>query len=113
MADQEGGGSMSATPFLSKAQHTPGRWTAELYEWDERNSIAIMGPDCVIAVIPPTLDEPVNDEDWANARLLAASRDLLEACEALYKQAAKVDDSLSREVMERARAAISKAKGAQ
>lgn len=73
-------------------QHTPGPWypvfstmheSVTISTWDEKRDF----PKAIIALIHPTTYDPIkvgmSDEDNANARLIAAAPDLLEACRAL------------------------------
>ena len=82
--------------------HTPGPWTASehgAYTDYKGNNIVILGDDLRIAVVLG----PDTDETQANARLIAAAPDLLEALEALLEG--------DFNVAEKARLAIAKAKG--
>ena len=82
--------------------HTPGPWTASehgAYADYNGNSTIILGDDLRIAVVLGSDNEETN----ANARLIAAAPDLLEALEALLEG--------DFNVAEKARAAIAKAKG--
>jgi hypothetical protein len=63
-------------------EHTPEPWHIEPFQEDEGKSIAICkAGKGIIAVIPPPEDSPffTTDEDHANARLIAAAPELLEA----------------------------------
>ena len=75
---------------MSKQEHTPGPWTLHLRKdggnWDYQvrtvkphNPAGGLG--CHVATVNKYLDDPS-----ANARLIAAAPDLLEACEDLLKQ---------------------------
>lgn len=72
-----------------KIVHTPGPWTVQPCQWDQGASLVICAASHVLAKI-----EPINDDgdevdannavrepdDYANAALMAAAPDLLEAC---------------------------------
>jgi hypothetical protein len=74
------------------ASHTPGPWKVQPLQYDQGGTIAICStPGCgIIATIPPMNedDEPTAETaqrdpcDEANARLIAAAPELLEALEA-------------------------------
>ncbi len=87
------------------AKHTPGPWIADGYNVRVRNGryVAYTGPSHT-----PDSEYPkqCSEEDKANARLIAASPELLEALEkAVSRQGFSNDDLIS------ARAIIAKAKG--
>lgn len=56
-------------------------------------------------------DEPLDDIDWANARLIAAAPELLEALKAALKVIEGYCDHWEQDVYEKAQAAIAKAEG--
>ena len=94
------------------AQHTPGPWS--------ENEGFIVGPDfetiCDPRCLPPTAENIVTME--ANARLIAAAPDLLEALEAICKHATQCEmhgepstvDGIDWDDILKARAAIRKAR---
>ena len=89
------------------AQHTPGPWTAPRH--------VIFGIDQhVVAVVGQDTKEP---QTTANARLIAAAPEMLEALRAISEDAGKTvirgqeRGAVRWELVERARAAIAKAEG--
>lgn len=64
------------------AKHTPGPWKTQSIE----NQRHVWGPDgdCIVSIHNGSLPD---DERKANARLIAAAPDLLEACEAVAELA--------------------------
>ena len=64
-----------------KKEHTPGPWFAEPEEASDHRGIAIVAPGngWIVATITPDDDRKTDAIDWANARLIAAAPDLLEA----------------------------------
>jgi hypothetical protein len=87
---------------MTEAKHTPGPWQSCNYDGRCR---VILGDDLRIAVV---LGD--HDESAANARLIAAAPDLLEALE-LWLSAADIhtfDDAKAK-----ARATIARAKGGE
>lgn len=91
---------------MSKAKHTSGRWDVEIIEdecelWITNNQnciakLSLFGTNCIM-------------EQEANARLIAAAPDLLEACKMLIEETnAGTWDCLP---IEKAKAAITKAEG--
>ena len=88
--------------------HTSGSWEARIYGgwdaprvWSDSGSIAILQHH-----------ESGPSEAEANARLMAASKDLLEALKVLLPIAASAYGALSKD-LDQARAAIAKATGEQ
>lgn len=61
--------------------HTPGPWIAEPEEASEHRGIAITAPanGWIVATILPDDGRAADDVDWANAHLIAAAPELLEA----------------------------------
>lgn len=100
------------------AQHTPGPWKAHIYQ----THYVITAPDGPRSVmIVKTIRHPaVLDECWerqkADARLMAAAPELLEACEAALDFLVHGDPDKAGDLVEAVpdmlRAAIGKAKGA-
>lgn len=91
-------------------KHTPGPWTIERKK-KYRAHISGFGWHGLAKVIVRMRDDEDDCEDGlANARLIASAPDLLEALEDLFGQtyASTLEDP---SVMDRARAAIAKAKG--
>jgi hypothetical protein len=101
---------------MAKTEHTPGSWYKPLKDspyWLGGAPIPIAGKDGVL--VARVANERV--EMRANARLIAAAPDLLEACEAIVAAAEKWNDgdfSLGdvTATSDIAEAAILKAKGA-
>jgi hypothetical protein len=101
------------------ARHTPGLWAArgpfnETIGTLQEPSFEISSPDVSVAfVFYPHKDVEAREAARADARLIAAAPELLEALEALESEAAAMfspDESHWKDV-ERARAAIAKARG--
>lgn len=98
---------------------TPGPWHVEPEEWTNGRGIAICADDAIVAIIDPEI--AADDEDKANARLIAAAPELLatlvemtEEWAAPLGQIAKNCGALDPTValypaLQRARAAIAKA----
>ena len=99
------------------AEHTPGPWSFD-HDWHRLPSIMANG---LLIATCPKLGSPNRNsrtvEQEANACLIAASPDLLEALEAMTALAVREYSYLAHEgtpesaVLKQARAAIAKAKG--
>jgi len=104
---------------MEKTKHTPG-------PWDRQNKGNVIGPSArheVVAGInkdgskylPTICRMPgLSDEDYANACLIAAAPDLLEACKVLLKGAPELwekDVEKWPRLMDRVESAITKAEG--
>lgn len=88
-------------------KHTPGPWTVDDSVPDE--AVYVMCPSGTIANVGPC--GTPDDEDKANARLIAAAPDLLEALKnTLCYLEADSDDDTEREDYAQANAALAKAK---
>ncbi len=93
---------------MSEAKHTPGPWGTDMVGWEvwtERGSDRI----CII-----TAENVGRSEQGANARMIAAAPELLEALEGIVSSLVDQDDEGLIEhapQIEAARAAIAKAKG--
>jgi hypothetical protein len=73
-----------------KTQHTPDPWKSEE---DGNNGIEVVDQDlCVVAEIMPRYGDGVCDEDWANARLIAAAPELLAALQRIVKATFNYED---------------------
>ena len=93
-------------------KHTPGPWTVNIPNNRETAIRGIHGGDYVIADI--LNDGYEDDEQEANARLIAASPDMLEALRRvanLNENAGEIGDGMLRTIVAEARAAIAKAEG--
>jgi hypothetical protein len=104
------------------SKHTPGPWKAQLREFPEGQwflegqweVVSMCEPERLIAEAAPHID---SDSEEANARLIAAAPDLLEAlisatrCLAWHVDEHGRSHEMDEVAMERARAAIAKAKG--
>jgi hypothetical protein len=101
---------------MTNAAHTPRPWSVEPLQWDHGASIAIVANGQIVATIfPKNEDEEPNmhtakrrPHDEANALLIAAAPELLEAAERVVSQWEKGD--LAGAVRE-LNAAIATAKG--
>jgi hypothetical protein len=95
------------------AKHTPGPWSVG----EGTPDIAIITDKVLVAMVTNDEDSPCeDDEQMANARLMAAAPELLEACEAALLLAG--DDDLpdnggynGAAITDQIRAAIAKAEG--
>lgn len=89
--------------------HTPGPW----YEYDEDGTWFIYTEERVnVAFTDPTPTEVSKDEDHANARLIAASPDLLEAAiEVIQRCDSPSTYPIMKKSIEQLKAAIAKATG--
>jgi len=98
---------------MSETSHTPGPWEAAErgdYADFDGDSRVILGDDRRIAVV----QDSGSIEDAANARLIAAAPDMLEALHTLIiNNRMGVTGQLARAGWAKARAAISKAEGPQ
>ena len=89
------------TTLVLREGHTPGPWTVEAYDLVLANGLRVA--DCKVS--GASLDETA-----ANARLIAAAPDLLEALERLA-DSDFVRDAIGEGNLEAAYAAIAKARG--
>lgn len=94
---------------MSKAKvgHTPGPWDLEDSGVDEAYVYFL---DAGPAWIPCDVHSGPDNHDWANARLIAAAPDLLEALEAIEARVRVVIGAHAPE-LKHAREAIAKARG--
>ena len=60
------------------AEHTPGPWTTDTSHWQDREGVTIWAESNIIADVVPDH----HNQEEANARLIAASPDLLAAAKA-------------------------------
>ena len=88
---------------MSESKYTPGPWTIEPYDKFDKQ-IFIVEPRAVV-----DNDDVDHEEAAANARLIRACPDLLEALQEIVKLAA---EKAHGPISARARAAIAKATGA-
>lgn len=86
--------------------HTPGPWEAEQ---DCANSIGIVSEETEVARICPE-DDDLTEQEWADARLIAAAPDLLKACKAVASFAVSWEPLTPGDIAE-VTAAIAKAEG--
>lgn len=93
---------------MSKQQHTPGPWRIEDKEriLSDCPEFRIMCSDGYIAGVDST-----RAENAANARLIAAAPELLEALEAIIASADAGNAAILNRLLDQARAAIAKARG--
>lgn len=96
----------ASTETKPKAAHTPGPWAVNPFN---AQVDAFVGgePLPVCQLLWPT-DERTEEETFANARLIAAAPDLLEALVTLVEAE---PGTMTREMWDDARAAIAKARG--
>lgn len=96
---------------MSAAKHTPGPWEAcepgAYSDFDGRSSV-ILGDDMRIAVV-----QGDSDSDIANARLIAAAPDLLEAAQAALTICERSNTGAAGEIAVLLAPAIAKATGSQ
>ena len=94
-------------------EHTPGPWTANQFgnqgEWDIHRSTPTLDGGYFVRVEPLHITREALDEAAANARLIAAAPDLLEACKAAVIAFRIVELGEDTDVM--CQAAIAKAEG--
>lgn len=108
---------------MTSTPHTPGPWTVEPLQGTDGADIAICAPcnGWVVAVIQydpdiQTVDDPDGDTvihhpaDFANARLIAAAPEMLEALEMIHADD-DGDGYISAEGMQKIREVIAKARG--
>jgi hypothetical protein len=107
---------------MNKSKHTPGPWKAQPREFPEGQwflegqweVVSTCEIEWLIAAAAPHID---GDPDEANARLIAAAPELLEAlisatrCLAWHVEEHGRSGAMDGVTLERARAAIAKAKG--
>jgi hypothetical protein len=93
------------------AAHTPGPWFTTDGIYNEIKASSKRGKTWVIARI--TAARTGHDEAKANARLIAASPDLLEALERLIERVSDLGANGFSQEVARGKAAIAKAKGGQ
>lgn len=89
-----------------KTKHTPSQWYSD--EKDEQ-FVIVRTDNKIIYCIE---DYEVNEEDRANARLIAAAPELLEACKSLLHDLKSDPYVLTPKTINKARSAINKAEGA-
>ena len=104
------------------SHHTPGPWLAQQRTW-QRGNVSVFAPKfgrapygACVAFIPCSEGVGGADGALANAHLIAAAPDLLEALQAIVKSLADQDDEGLIEHAQQmidARAAIAKATGEQ
>lgn len=98
------------TGTQTKAQHTAAPWDCNLGNGTHlQNDVTIWGNNCqrVVGEVGDSNAPNWTREDVANARLIAAAPDLLEACKALLSHLAYGHEALEIQ----AAAAIAKAEG--
>ncbi len=90
--------------------HTPGPWHVKVF--DDGAFMLAAGPvdDLTSCIIATREAHPEPAEGRANARLIAAAPDLLEACEMLLMLSLPIDVS-GESMVAKARAAVAKARG--
>lgn len=94
---------------MSKTQYTSGPWRIHL-RWERPPRLWVQREDA-FAVARIMYSGISKDEAEANARLVAAAPDLLEACEAAYASLGfSVNDQTLRAITNQLAAAIAKAK---
>src|SRR5689334_19211469 len=103
---------------MSTTKHTPGPWHVEAEEWTDGQGILICCKDAGVALIDPDDEEGATPEDFANAHLIAAAPEMLEALKAFLRApsiGSNGNGSVTIEVatfnLDAARAAIAKAEG--
>jgi hypothetical protein len=89
---------------MKTLNHTPGPW---ILERDRAKSLSIYGDTTFIGEVYHEVDEPSPEEN-ANARLIAAAPDLLDACRMALSCMAPDDNDITARAL---RAAIAKATG--
>jgi hypothetical protein len=89
------------------SKHTPGPWTANKPTQSNGRAEVHAGPMLVAQAFNWLLDAEGDEQCWADARLIAAAPDLLEALKAVVRVADRKTDEF-----DAARAAIKKAEGA-
>lgn len=92
------------------SKHTPGPWTANKPTRDNGRAEIHAGCMLVAQAFNWMLDAEGDEQCWADARLIAAAPDLLEALERLLADA-DVRDAAEAGALKQARAAITKATG--
>lgn len=104
------------------SDYTPGPWKHEVWDYPSatppRKELEIVTDDALLATIAwdEGRDNPYtikHDEAMANAHLIAAAPDLLEALEAVETELLSDRFNLSGQTQDQIRAAIIKAKGGQ
>jgi hypothetical protein len=95
---------------MEKTKHTPGPWRTDFNSYDNQWRVYEKnGPPIINSLFKPS-----GEIGEANARLIAAAPDLLEACEVLLKAAPELwGDDIEKwpRLMDRVEAAIAKAEG--
>lgn len=99
---------------MTKSHHTPGPWEVLPAQWDEGETLCIQTAS--IGDVVAFIEGPANERDYANARLIAAAPELLDALEGLLnlndvKQALNSKSHDVRKSHAKALAAIAKARG--
>lgn len=105
---------MAKANATSPAQHTPGPWTLQGIEADQSESLSavyrVRGPS-EFPDIAEVYFRDTDEETDANARLIAAAPELLDALSDLVGGCGKEGDLFCSVAMEKARAVIGKATG--
>ncbi len=97
---------------MTNAIHTPGPWSLKMTGW-RTNPFAIYSPrrPGAVACVPSRTSVPLDEQD-ANARLIAAAPDLLAALQEFVGAVDAGAKFADVSVVDYARTAIAKAKGA-
>ena len=92
-----------------KTTHTPGPWL--LVEQGDANEYAVLTPDKKEWVIAFRLNpgRPIYAQEKANANIIAAAPELLEACINSFKTLIAIGCTMEAEIMQQLESAIKKA----
>jgi hypothetical protein len=93
------------------SKHTPGPWTAKMSKWHEESLLVQAGmPSNRVLARFGSATEPLDDTDRANARLISAAPEMLEALK-LVRESGLADEYGASAVEDAINAAIKKATG--
>jgi hypothetical protein len=93
------------------SKHTPGPWTAKMSKWHEEPLLVQAGmPSNRVLARFGSATEPLDDTDRANARLISAAPEMLEALK-LVRESGLADEYGASAVEDAINAAIKKATG--
>lgn len=100
---------------MSEAKHTPGPWSADwwYHEASGQGGWSFSAGGRRLPLCDMEMDPAKDDEPEANARLISAAPEILEALRLLMIEGPDLDEMSWADACDKARAAIAKATGEQ